>query len=517
MNLAKSLLTAHGRILTGLTFVLCGILVARLGAARLTDLWALLSANLPFSLPPDAAERIMRSFPLMFNVFISAISALWAALMGLIWIFSGLGEAISPRKSAAAPGGFARPEAVAAALKNSEPYHWASRSWLRSVLTILWPGSRFVSPVSYKILREIVGSIIGLLFLALVISVVLYVLQLVPQLAWKFLQREIALAVPSGRPLYHLVGFVILVDAIAAVSLLPLAARRFERSRRFIGVAGTGEPHLFFALLEEGCRLLNPPGLPAQAPVRLQGGGDAATRATLLESFPATKPSVARPAAYACLPLAALLVVNGFARLVNFPRPVDPMPYAQFFSACFADYAIEAALGIGQIMAGLHFADLARRLFAIRVFVSALVLCQARSTGAAGAGLAQEAGTNRRKTARLNGAEWSTVHGVEAPFAEWARNPAQHGRFAAEVFWAEAVSEAVGGDQARHVKRLAMSPPLDAAMARIVEIPFRVRFEMESVEMEKDPPGPGGEPHPEEYPDKTQTGMTGVDSGSGLR
>jgi hypothetical protein len=227
---------------------------------------------------------------------------------------------------------------------------------------------------------------------------------------------------------------------------------------------------MLFAMVEEGCRLLAAKGaLPGPA-VRLAAEEDGGLAGTLVESMPARRPSAGRPVAYLCLPAFVVLILLGFDRLIFFHRPTAQIPYAQFFSQHILFYALDVAFAFGLILCGLHLAECARRLFAVCSFRSILVFCHASSPAG---GVSVTAGQSGGEHSLIS---WKTVENVDEGFAHWARRPQSSARFRVGFCWAEALSEASGGESPRQLLQLNRSDLTDEAMNRIIELPFAVAF-----------------------------------------
>ncbi|MCA1961109.1 MAG: hypothetical protein LDL33_09945 [Desulfomonile sp.] len=476
--LSRLPLITNGEALVALAFVVTGVIIARDGARQLLAAWKALQPYLPFSLPADTPDILLNSFPLILTVFVFTVSSICAVLIGLLWVFGGLADAYRSRKWNGEAAAFEHPELVAEALAASAPKYWTRVPLAARIMGLVWPAARFMSPVSYDTCRTILGSLWKVLFAAIAIAIVVYGLQSLPALVKRFLNRDIILVVPDVAPLYHILILVAAVDVSAALSLVPLRKRKFERSSRSMMVGGQGDPHVLFALLEEGARLLTPKGHAARPVVRLLSGASNQGKGTLVESAATPVRFLGRPAGYICIPLAVFMIVGGFARLIHFNRPVAPMLYSDFLQRHIVEYALGVAFAFAMIIAGLHFAQLARNIFAIRRFQSSLLFCAVTQMDAANQGSQDKDG--RRAVARQT--EWGLSSGVDDQFAAWAREPSGSSRFRMDVYWADAISETARETAKRHLVVLRPSERLDKAMARILELPFRVYFELEAVE-----------------------------------
>ncbi|MBI4963608.1 MAG: hypothetical protein HY913_10055 [Desulfomonile tiedjei] len=460
----------------------------REGLLKLWDLWIEFRPFFPLSFSDVTPARVLVSIPFIVKLFIVLVSSICAILVGALWGFSGLAEVLRARRGTIHPADLDQPALVAESLREGQAQYWRSASWLFRKLASVWPRVRLVTPVSYEIFRDLTRSSAKFLAVVVLVALVVYFVQLTPVLLKKYLQVTIELAVPSATPLYVLLFFLMLANALIAVSLVPLLSQEFVRTCHLLPVHGAGDPHLFFALLEEGCRLLSAAGQPDRKPVRLEQKETSTTKGTLIESYPESVQAFSRPAAYVCLPFIFLLLTMGFSRLINFQRPVGPMHYVDFLAYHSLDYVLEVAFALGLILAGLYLAELARRMFGIRRFRSALVFCYAMKTGSPtnlGASSNQLLGPRMR-------IKWKVAQGVDDQFAGWAKDPGRERKFSVQLCWAEAFSEASTAEAARFLIRLEQSSSLDEAMKHLSELPFHVGFQTEAA----------AGPAPEEPPNK---------------
>lgn len=476
--LSRLPLLTNGEALVGLAWVVTGAVIAWDGARQLWAGWKALLPYLPFTLPADTAGIILNSLPLIVTLFICMVSSICAVLIGLMWVFGGIADAYRSRKLIGEAADFQYPELVAESLASSAPRHWPLAPRGARIMGFVWPAARFMSPVSYDTCRSTVGTLWKVLLAATAIAIVTYALPLLPGLVKRFLHQNIMLVVPSAVPLYHLLILVAAVDVAAALSLLPLRARTFGRNSRSLIVGGQGDPHLLFALIEEGARLLTPKDRGTRPAVRLVSTVSKQLRGTLVESAATQVRFLGRPAGYVCVPLAMFMLIAGFNRLVHFIRPVAQMSYADFLQRHVMDYALAVAFAFGMIIAGLHFAQLAGKIFSIRRFQSSLLFCEVTQADAT----AQKQPPPKDDRGAPEEPAWKLCAGVDDQFAAWARQPSGSIRFRMRAYWAEAISEAAGEAAARHITSISSSRRLDEAMARILDLPFRVSFRIEAIE-----------------------------------
>jgi hypothetical protein len=68
-----------------------------------------------------------------------------------------------------------------------------------------------------------------------------------------------------------------------------------------------------------------------------------------------------------------MLLIMGFTRLIHFRRATGMIPHIEFFRYYFVDYMLEVAFAIGLIIVGMRLAEMARKLFGVQRYRSALV------------------------------------------------------------------------------------------------------------------------------------------------
>jgi hypothetical protein len=475
-------LLANGEALIGFVLLVSGAAVARDGLYRLEELWVLFRPHFPLSLSNNVAEWAMWSFPFIFSTFITVIGSICAVGIGLLWLLSGLVEMVQSRRKPIAPGEFAYPELTPESLRSAKVEHWKSFPRGFRLLATHWPRARLLSPVSIQIVREALFSTAKIVLLGLLIAGFLAGLPMILALIKNLTQVSFALVVPSGRPLYFLLVLLICADVLICLSVIPFRTVKFNRSCETLAVQGGGDPHLFFALLEESCRLLSPKGGPSAAPARLESKSDPSTKGTLIESRPQAVQSFLRPAGYVCLPLIFLSVTMGFSRLVHFRGSSVSMHYTQFLGTQALTYLMEVAFALGLILSGLYLAQWARKLFAVRKFGSSLIFCSMEPDGKPAAAVPDAA----KQPARHREApvtEWKIARDVDDQLAAWAMRPHNSTKFQVELCWAHVSTESAEADGPRFLVNLSKSEALEDAMKRILEIPFHVNFRA-------DDPGP---------------------------
>jgi hypothetical protein len=464
---AKDKIKIDGKLFVGIAFVLAGISIAWMGYSQAKLLWSRALPFFPLSLPPDVSERVLASLSFIAKDLISAISSLCAILIGIMWFFSGLGDALRSGQLSQRSPDFAGPELVSETLRTGFPQHWRLSSWSARLIGTVWKSSRNFSPISYELTGRMLKSCLKILLLALLIALVFQAVSAVPGLLRRYLQVSVTYLVPSARPLYLLIGLTLLANVVLIATFFPFRRKEFSRSGEAMAIKGCVNPPVFFALLEEGCKLLNVSNGPPRPPIRFAAGE--LTKGTLIENFPENWGFVARPGGFLCLPLSFFPLVLGFSRLVHFQRPAFEMPYMEFLKVHAFDYVFEVLLGIGLIMVGLYFAEWARVLFSIRRYRSDLVFCYAVENSESSGTL-----TDRQ----LETVDWTPSNGADSEFANWAKNPDSNA-FRVEVFWAEVLSEAAGPDSPRYIVGMQEQERLNRSMWRILTIPFVITVEAE--------------------------------------
>ncbi len=273
---------------------------------------------------------------------------------------------------------------------------------------------------------------------------------------------------------------MLFIYGLTALSLFPFQSLKFNRAGQSLLVRGRGDPRLFFALLEEGCKLLTGRKSTYSPPARLEMEGEPSERGTLIENSPEPARSWSNPAALVYLPVIFMLLILGFSRLIHFGRATTPMPYTEFMKYYFLDYLLEAAFAIGLIIVGIRLAEMARRLFGVRKYRSALVFCQITASASADDLAATGSSDREELPEERRGSRWKGVEGTDDQFAGWAKDPARTAAFPVTLYWGEAVSASATSDGPRYLIHVRKSPSLDAAMERILQIPFNVDFEFGS-------------------------------------
>ena len=471
--LEKAPFLANGGMLVGMAFVLAGVLVTRLGGIGLWGVWQRSEALRPFKIP--ASQIILISLPVIVKIFVIVLSSVSAVMIGVLWFGSGVAETIRAWKRSGIAAELAHSGLVAESMRTNTIRNWDREPLFLRVISLVWSKARVMTPASYRVFTDLVRAVFGLIVWILLIAMLKFGLEHLPLLVKQVLKRDLVLIIPSMGPLYSLVGLLAVMYTLAALSLLPMGKPSCRSMGRRIGVKGRGNSSLFFALLEEGCRLLIPKGSTVGTTARLQDSSDPLVRGTLVEGPPGPDLAFATPSAYLCLPLFVALVFYGFAGLIGFDKPEDKMPYQEFLSGHLLEYLVRIVFCFGLVICGLNAAELAGKLFALTRYRSSGVFSRVKIKSMRDSQV-EEAPSGDGGGTRL----WKTMAGVDEQFSTWVKDSSSQTRFEIEIWWAEILSEAESLEEPRHVVGLFQSEALDAALSRIIQIPFRVGFEADT-------------------------------------
>jgi hypothetical protein len=469
-----------GRVLLGVVFVIAGLFVAREGILKLRDLWHQLAPFFPLSLADDLSHRAIHSVPAIFKFFVMIVSSVCAVLIGALWAVSGSQDLFRARRKTARPSDFDKPELVAEAIRSGRTLYWVSTPRLVRLLSRLWGPARSMSPISYQLFKEVIRSLVKIAVLAVLIALIFAFMRATPAMLEKYGHISLKLFVPSAGPLFFLLGLVAFINCLILVNLVPFKKVKFMRSCEVAPVSGRGDPHVFFALLEEGCKLLTVKGRTDRGAVRLEDETRPYMKGTLIENLPERVRALMTPAGYVCLPLIFLLLTMGFTRLIHFQRPGGPMTYMEFLSGHSLDYVLEVVFALGLILSGLYFAEWARKLFDVRRFRSAVVFCHTEGQPVPPI-RSENPNTHSQRRRERGTMRWKVAQAVDDQFAAWARDPHAATRFHVEVCWTEAISESIGPDGPRYLIEARKTESIDSALSRIVELPFHVDFQIEAL------------------------------------
>ena len=480
----KSPFLTKGEALVGVVFFISGLIVAWHGAAKLGRLYAQFSVYFPISLPSNIADTLLVSFPIICQTFIHTVGSISAVVLGLVWMIYGVADTVAAGKRKTEPTGLDHSELVAESLRIGLPLHWRAHSLPVRMAARLAARLRFMSPVSYSLLGHAARSTAKLILIAIATALTFHLLRSLPTLLQRYAQLQLQLMVPWPNPLYYLIALLIVANALICASLIPFRRPGYTRSSKPLVLRGTGDPHFLFALLEEGCRLLSRTATFSRIPKRLELESDNPVQGTLVESSPEPVASVSRPAGYLCLPFIPVLLTLGFDRLIDFHRPVSSVYYTTFLSEYLLDYVLEVAFALGMILSGAYFGHWARQLLGVRRFRSALVFCHLtddRVVDSRGHGMLAGSG----RTGGTEEVTWKSVDSIDPGFVAWARELDGPHTFRAQLYWAEVTTESISDTTPRYVADMQQSAELEAAMQRLIMLPFHVKFELVS-----DDPGP---------------------------
>jgi len=468
-----------GRVLLGIVLVIAGLFIAREGILKLRELFQQFAPFFPLSLPENVSQRAIHSFPSIFKFFVVIVSSVCAVLIGALWAVTGVEDLFQARRRIRRPPDFEKPELVAESIRSGRTLYWLSTPWLVRILSRFWEPARYISPISYQFVKEILRSFLKIVLLAVLVAVIFSFLRGTPALFQKYFHTSLQMFVPSAGPLFFLLGLVAFINCLILVNLVPFKKLEFMRSCEVAPVSGRGDPQAFFALLEEGCKLLNAKGQADRSPVRLVGEIQPHMKGTLIENFPENVRGLMTPAGYVCLPLILLLLTMGFTRLIHFQRLTGPVTYMEFLTAHSLDYLMEVAFALGLVLSGLYFAEWARKLFNVRRYRSAIIFCHTEGQTVRETRVASTNAKPRRRSSGIM--KWNVAQAADDQFAAWAKDPRSTKRFHVEVCWAEAISESVGTSGPRYLVEARKTESIDSALSRIVELPFHVDFQIEAI------------------------------------
>lgn len=469
----------NGEAFLGLVFVVTGAYVLWQSLGMLHQLWGQAAEYLPLrQLADEGGKQLSEELPLISGVFIRLISCLCGVLVGITWVVSGIltiGEAITQKLE---PSPLQQQELAAEILRTGSILYWRSAGSLVRWLTGAWRRIAEISPVALKLVGNSCRAILKTLLVAIVLLGVWRIFHLIPTLLKKYLDVTVSLVIPSPLPLFVVLALVLVIHLVLALSLIWVRPPAPFRKGKLVPVRGRGDINLFFAIIEEGCKLLSPQENLIQPPLRVEQPKEPLLRGTLIET-PATPVSLAgKPMGYVCATLLFVLTTMGFSRLMHFSRGASPMAIQDFFCIQFSDYLLEVGFSVALIVAGIHFGEQARKLFAVRRYQSAVVFCHETPRNAELLN-SENLALRRVEIANSQMMSWRAVRGADDQFAAWAKGPHRDRRFDVQVYWAEVISESIAPQSERYIVTLQNSPVLDATITRILAIPFLIDFQID--------------------------------------
>jgi hypothetical protein len=467
----------NGEAILGLVFAMAGLYVAWRGLGMLREIWGQVSALLPLKpLADDIGKQIAASMPIVSSLFIRIVSSICGVLVGVAWFVSGIAETIEALGKSPAPKDLHQREVVAEILRRAELLYWRSAGMMFRWLGRTWPRMRAITPVSRVLVSNLCRSSVKVLLVGIALIILWRGLHLTPTLLKRHLDVTVSLGIPSPLPLFLVLGLILAVHVFVALSLLFARPRELERSTELVSVRGQGEVGLFFAMIEEGCKLLSSRAEPDRQPLRTEQTDGLGLRGTLIETSPTTVTAAGKPAGHVCAGLMFVLVTLGFSRLIHFSRPTASMPFQEFLTAHLLDHLLEVGFAVALIVAGMHIGEQARRLFSLRRYRSAAVFCHEVMDGDQELTSGKVPAQRTLESKRLP-MSWSVIHGADDRFAGWIKDPRRRTRFRVRVYWAEVFSESADSGGERYIVTVQPSAALDRAIGRILEIPFWVGFE----------------------------------------
>lgn len=452
VHIADTVKVPNHTILYGMVLTTVGVLVV-LGA--LTRLYEL-REFFPFRLPDQINEFILNYIPFIVGTFVTSVAALAGTIVGLSWIFSGLGHVGRIRVTHGGAGNFYRPSATSLAVKEGKIDSYkkppTALFWL---LGIIWKNTKYLSEISRHIVKWNARFVWKMLALGIVIHFAFRGLEfLPPYLASIGLGTGYVL--PSPVPFYNLLIAACICKALISLSLVPFKKPVVGREMDSMIVEGTGHPSVFFAVLEEGSKIFAKRGFPNRiSRSRPYVCDDGETLlGTLIESFPEYVKTTCKPSALICLLVGSVMMLVGFLQIVLMQYPTFSVGYEDFFRLYSFNLVVDIVLNIALIILGKGFLDQAKALMSIYRFRSNVVYVEAKGD------------LDQKVVADLSG--------IVAP--ERLFNPTIQCAFNVRYFSAEAISESVTPDGIRELVALETSGRLAKDVAKLKFLPFQIRF-----------------------------------------
>ena len=439
-------------LLYGIVLAAVGILVTLGSLTRLYEL----REFFPLRLPEQVNEFILSYVPFILGTFITTVAALSGAIVGLNWIFSGLGHMSRLRVSLRYGGDYYRPENVSLSLKEGKigSYNRAP-SVIFFLLGRLWSNARYISEISGQIVRWNVRFIWKALVIGIVIHFLFKFLEFLPPYLSN-LGLGTGYVLPSPMPFYNLLLVVCVLKFIIALSLIPLRKPFVGREMDSMIVEGKGHPSVFFAMLEEGSKIFANRGFPnriSRSKPLVCDDGETLI-GTLIESFPQYVRTTCRLAALLSLLLGSIMVLVGFLQIILMQYPNFSVGFEDFFRLYLVNLIVDILLSVALILFGKGFLDQAHSLMAVYRFRSSLVYVEAK-------------GDFERKII-------PDLKGIVS--AERLFNPLSRCAFNVRYFSAESVSESITPEGVRELVALETSGRLAKDVGRLKFLPFQVDF-----------------------------------------
>ncbi|MCX5861840.1 MAG: hypothetical protein NTW27_06930 [Deltaproteobacteria bacterium] len=439
-------------LLYGMVLAAVGLLVT-LGA--LTRLYEL-KEFFPLRLPDQVNEFILSYVPFILGTFITTVAALSGTIVGLNWIFTGLGHMSRLRVPLRYGGDYYRPENVSLGLKEGKisSYNHAP-SLIFFILGRFWSNARYISEIPGQIVRWNVRFIWKALAIGILIYFLFKFIELLPPYL-SGLGLGVGYVLPSPLPFYNLLIAVCIMKFLISLSLIPLRKPTVGREMDSMIVEGKGHPSVFFAILEEGAKVFANRGFPNRiSRTKPTVGKDGETLiGTLIESFPEYVRTTCRPAALFSLLLGSIMVLVGFLQIILMQYPSFSVGFEDFFRLYLLNLILDILLNVALILLGKSFLDQARALMAIYRFRSSILYVEAK-------------GDFERKLV-------PNLKGIVSP--ERLFNPLSQCAFNVRYFSAEAISESITPEGVRELVALETSGRLAKDVGRLKFLPFQVDF-----------------------------------------
>ncbi len=439
-------------ILYGIILATVGVLVVLGGMARLYEL----REFFPLRLPDQVNEFILNYIPFMVGTFVTSVAALAGIIVGLSWIFSGLGQAGRIRVTHGGAGDFYRPTTTSLAVKEGKIDSYKKPPTLLFWLVgILWHNTKYLSEISRQIVKWNARFIWKMVALGIVIHFLFKAMEFLPPYLTS-LGLGTGYVLPSPIPFYNLLIAACVFKTLISLSLVPLKKPVVGREMDSMIVEGRGHPSVFFAVLEEGSKIFAKRGFPnriSRSKPYVCDDGETLL-GTLIESFPEYVKTTCKPAALICLLVGSVMMLVGFLQIILMQYPTFSVGYEDFFRLYSFSLAMDIVLNIALIILGKGFLDQAKAMMSIYRFRSNLVYVEAKGD------------LDRKVVANLNG-----IVAAERLF-----NPTVQCAFNVRYFSAEAISESVTPDGVRELVALETSARLAKDVAKLKFLPFQIRF-----------------------------------------
>ncbi len=229
-------------ILYGIVLTTVGVLVVLGGMARLYEL----REFFPLRLPDQVNEFILNYVPFIVGTFVTSVAALAGVIVGLSWIFSGLGHVGRIRVTLGGAGDFYRPTMTSLAVKEGKIDSYKKPPTLLFwLLSIAWKNTKYLSEISRQIVKWNARFLWKMLALGIVIHFLFRAMELLPPYLAS-IGLGTGYVLPSPVPFYNLLIAACICKVLISLSLVPLKKPVVGREMDSMIVEGRGHPSVFF-------------------------------------------------------------------------------------------------------------------------------------------------------------------------------------------------------------------------------------------------------------------------------